>query len=107
VSGDGLDNKVICPEDTLRVVLRAGDVPNHATVSKVRGETKFTLVHNLKVYPYNPPKGESPTPMVVEGIFMLGPRGGVTQVRPDQQLCWMVTAEDLIDCLQTSWSTEQ
>ncbi len=102
-----MENKVICPEDLVRVLLPARMIPDKATVSKRTGEEQFALCHTLKVYPDSADKTiVDCKPLEIEGFFLVGARGGVTQVAADKLLHWVVAAETLVDVLQGSWEAE-
>jgi hypothetical protein len=91
------ENKKICPEDIVRVILPAEMIPDQARVSKVKGEVGYVLRHNLTLY------SSAKEPVKIEGYFLIGDRGDINQVEPGKQLCWLVTAEDLVEALKASW----
>lgn len=102
-----MENKVICPEDVIRVLLHADQIPDKATVTKRTGDQEYTLSHNLVVYPIDAPKGLRSERLgdvtTITGFFLVGPRASVNQVSPDKLLHWHVTAEDFVDTLRLSW----
>lgn len=98
-----MTNDKICPETPLRVLLPACEIPDTANVTKRTGENVYTLAHNLKVY--GTPNAEQP--LVIEGYFLVGPRGSINQVPADRLLHWNTTAEELVDIIRQSWETEQ
>jgi len=91
------DNKRICPEDTLKVILPAEMIPDQARVTKIKGENGYVLRHNLILY------SSGKEPVKIEGFFLIGDRGDINQVDPGKQLCWCVVAEDLVESLTVSW----
>jgi hypothetical protein len=97
-----MENTQICPEDELRVLLPASKIPNGATITKRTGEVVYILRQGLKVY--SDTKGERP--LDIEGVFLINTRGEINQVKPDTLLHWHVTAETLVDELQSSWMEE-
>lgn len=95
-------NTKICPETEIGVLLCAEDIPDEAVVTKVKGETLYVLKHRLKVYTHL----ENKEPLVLDGLFLIGDRGSVTQVKPSQVLVWRTSAEDFVDSLRNSWAVE-
>jgi hypothetical protein len=98
-----MKNLNICPETILRVVLPAQDIPDGAQVTKLTGEQVLTLRHNLVLYQSE--KGQEA--VMVEGCFIVNGRAQITQVKPEQKLCWVVTAEDFMGCIEHSWEDPQ
>ena len=95
-------NETICPETLLRVILPAEEIPDQAEVTKVTGEEVYVLRHGLTLY--SDTKGEKP--VQVDGFFLVGSRGSINSIKPDKKLCWVVTAEELMDTLRCSWETD-
>lgn len=93
-----MKNLRICPEDTLRMLLPAQDIPDQASVTKRGGEQSFTLRHNIKVFVL----ADRPA-IEIEGFFLVSANGNINQVKPETELLWSVGAEELIDTLQLSW----
>lgn len=93
----------ICPEDMVRVLLTAENIPDTAIVTKRTGEQEYTLRHNLTIYPVTNDGAVAKEKTTIEGFFLLGPRGSINQVKANQLLHWHVTAEDLVDGLVLSW----
>ena len=94
----------ICPEDILRILLPAKQIPNGSMVSKKNGAYTYTLTHSLKAYPESVKSGEERGEMIeIKGLFLHGNRGNINQVKPDTELHWHVDAEWLVDHLQRRW----
>ena len=93
-----MKNTNICPEDTLRILLPAKDIPDQAHVTKRGGEQSFVLRHNLKLFML----ADHPA-IDVEGFFLVTPKGSINQVKPETELLWSVSAEEFMDVIQTSW----
>ena len=102
-----MTNENICPETELRVLLPAQEIPDEAIVAKRTGEERYVLRHNLKLWPDDPLKKEGATTVDVFGFFLVSSRGGITQVKADKMLHWIVTAEDFIETIQRSWEPEK
>lgn len=82
----------------MRVLLPASMIPDGATVRKRTGESCYVLRHNLTLY-QNQSK-EHVQPIVVEGYFLCGDRGNISQIREDLLIHWEVTVEELYDFLR-------
>lgn len=79
--------------EELMVIMPASSIPDGAEVSKVKGQVRYVLRHNLKIYLDD--KG-SRSPQIVEGYFLVGGRGQINQVKETALLCWYVTLEELV-----------
>jgi hypothetical protein len=95
-------NKSLCPESVLKIQLPAEDIPNDAKVCKRTGENTYILKHQLTLYKSKQLEGDL-TPVVIVGFFLVGSRGGITQIHSTEVLCWIVRAEDFIDTINVSW----
>lgn len=82
----------VCPEDIIRVLLPAYQIPDKSIVTKRAGEQEYDFSKNIVVYRKDI-KGEIPLQM--EGYFLVGPRASINQIKPDTMLLWHVTAEEL------------
>lgn len=94
-----MNELTICPEDIIQVLLPADKIPDGATVTKRTGVQDYVLRHQLRVYREKPEDT-----LEIDGLFLLGPRGTVNQVKPDTMLHWHVTAEELVDELRRAWT---
>jgi hypothetical protein len=101
-----MKNEKICPETELRVLLPAGEIPSGATVAKRTGENRYTLSYDLMLYQEDALRKEGAQPVRVEGLFLVGERASITQVKPETMLHWIVTAEDFVETIQRSWEPE-
>lgn len=97
-------NKVICPEDVLRIILPAEQIPDRATVSRptARRELTYTLRKDLTFYA---PFASERKNHTVKGFFLMD-AGDFLQIEGTDEITWHVTAEDLVEALQKSWNTE-
>ena len=83
--------------------MKAGDIDDGAIVRKVTGENTYCLKKQLKVYTQ-----ENKTPLVIDGIFLIGDRGHINQVLPGKKLVVIMSAEDAMEWLSTELQgTEQ
>ncbi len=98
---------VICPEDCIRVMLPAKMIPDRSKVTKRGGEMFLTLLHKITVYTASEKQEDRQPPMVIYGYFLDNGSGNFTQIKPDTILCWVVTAEKLVDDLTRSWERDR
>lgn len=97
----------ICPEDKLAVLLPAWQIPDKSTVHKRTGEQHLILRHELRLYQPQVKGTERLEPVVVRGCFLLNERGDINQIEAETKLCWVTTAEDLVDTLKSGWNEER
>lgn len=96
-----MDNDKICPETPIRVLLRAEEIPADANVTKRTGEQVYTLKRGLRLY------SEDKAPVEITGLFLMGPRGSINQIKPETMLHWEISAEEFVEMLQRSWEIDQ
>jgi hypothetical protein len=94
---------VITEETELKVLLAASLIPDGSDVSKRTGEQVYTLKKNLTVYSDT----EGKSPVVMEGFFLVGPRGSINQVSGDKLLHWIIPAGSFVAVLQIEWEPDQ
>jgi hypothetical protein len=85
---------------TLRVTLPIGDVPERATVTKIKGSKTYAVRERLSIYPHL----QGP-PQIIEARgtrFLVAEDGSIVAASLDQEFEWHVTYEDL-----HYWLTEQ
>lgn len=85
-------------ETELAVLLPAALIPDMSECTKRTGEQRYTLKHTITVY-----QADKSMPLNLEGSFLMGPRGSVTQVKPDTLLLWYVRAGEFVENLQRAW----
>ena len=83
-------------DDQVSILIKASDIPDRATVTKKTGTHPLTISHGLTVY--SDTKGEKP--LKIDGVFLLGDRGSITQIKPDTLLAMHMSAGDLHDWLE-------
>lgn len=100
-------NKVICPEDVLRVILVAEQIPDRATVSRPKYGSHLTYVFRRDLTILAPAVSANKS-FNLRGYFLIDADadGEVLQVEATDQLAWHVTAEDLVEALKRSWTVE-
>lgn len=76
---------------TLRIIMKAQEIPHESTVTKLTGSVKYSLVHNVTVY------REDHSKQVLEGLFLMSKDGssGINGVKPELELVWHATLEGL------------
>jgi len=88
----------------LEVVLPARLIPPGATVRKLTGKAKHTLVKRLRIYPKKGAEGDK---QIIEGkagcVFLEseGQEGTFSVYPPDHKFVWIVSMQDLLD--QMEW----
>jgi|CXWL01.1.fsa_nt_gi phage-related protein len=85
---------MIKSDQTIKVILAAGDIPDGATVTKVTGEQQFTLKRNLKIYGEH---GVEITNTSDKVLFMVSSGGVINTIDKDKMLCWLTTPKWLFE----------
>lgn len=80
--------------DEMMVLLRASQIADGSRVCKRTGSVEYTLKHELVLY-QNQSSIERKEPTRIQGCFLVGERGSISQVDSDTPLMWIVLPEDL------------
>ena len=87
----------------LEIETRAGDIPDGATVRKIKGTKEYTLRHELTVYyDWNDPltgrKGRNT--LKGPGVVFLQSNTSLNGISEDKTLVWLVDQEQLLEYLK-------
>lgn len=86
-------------EDTwIGLLLPARLIPDGSKVTKRTGQVEYVIRHKLTVFQNQDPKSNVP-PIEIEGTFLVGSRGDISQINPETMLLWWGTARDVRDQL--------
>jgi hypothetical protein len=92
----------ICPEDTIKILLPAKQIPHGSTVSKKTGSYTLTLNHRVRIFVPNDISDFAA--QEIQGFFLQGaPQADLNQIDGDTELHWHVGAEDFKDYLEHIW----
>lgn len=96
------DTNRLCPNDTLKILLPAKQIPHGSTVMKRTGHYQLTLSHEIRIFVPN--KQEEMQPQFIKGFFLQGaPQADLNQIAGDTELLWVTTAEYFMDYLEKIW----
>ena len=86
-------------EETIGIVMRAGDIPEFSVVAKAKGDKEYTLRDSLKIYYRD---GNDPyTVSSSEGArLIVDSRGNANAVGNEEYLKWITTPEEFRDYLE-------
>lgn len=76
------EEPVLRYDSPVTILVQAQYVPDRSEVTKRTGTKGYTLRRNLTLY--SDTKGEKPT--TIEGLFLVGSVGDITQIKPDTLL---------------------
>lgn len=95
------ERSLICPEETIQVLLRANQIPHGSTVSKRMGQYTLILSHRVRIFVA---KGLFSQPTEIEGFFLQGaPQADLNQISGETLLHWHLTADEFKDYLEKIW----
>jgi hypothetical protein len=86
----------------MKVVMKAGNIPDFAVVSKKTGEVQYTLRSTLTIYADKDSRpSDAPQVLHSEGVkFIVDERGTINCVPHDKELMWHVPEEELLSFLE-------
>lgn len=92
-------NSEVGAMEKVGLLMKAGNIPHGWNVTKKTGAVEFTLLHRVTVYRSKMDE----KPIVIEGIFLAGPRGSIEQVPADLLLCCSAAGWIIGSSATTSW----
>ena len=76
----------------VKVVLKAGEILDGTTVTKLKGTTLYTLKIGLKIY------SEDGVQVIGDNsVFLVGERGSINLVSPEVELIAYMTPHDIME----------